>query len=975
MFRPYEGTTTFTGRDGCRTLLVLSGGMNQRQARTLLCGHCGLRHDSISQVRACSVQQPDVQRSGSQQSTDQQLTDQQLTDQQHGEPDWDRLAGPEVLGRSLVTASGAEVPLAWAHVAHVVVNAKSSADHTCLADVLTNLQDAYSQRRRVVIEIVGLLLEPEPSIEWTLDDLDTSVDLPGDRLDHLIFSNSIDARDPAAPLSRMVGLAIAAGAHPAPPGQPGDVVSPSGEPLWCDGGPSQAFPSESTGGTAVIPRVHLASGILRPLMSRISAADLAADQLQAVDSRHGAARIIAPAGSGKTRVLTERARHLIHDLQVDPSTICLLAFNVRARQEMQQRTTDLSGLEIRTLNSLALAIVRGTGPFRRPASPTWTVIDEHRVRHHLRDLVKTRRRAMTDPFAAWIEAFTACRLGLRDAEDVEREFDGDVKGLPRVLVDYRTRLSQLGEIDFDEQIIRAIEVLATQPHCRRVARAVCGVMLVDEFQDLTPAHLLLLRLLAGPAAEVFGVGDDDQTIYGYAGASPSWLIDFSNWFPGADSHLLHINYRCAPEVVDAATNLLSHNRHRVPKLISARPERASTEIDRDDALHPLRRIQADDELGALCDAVAAMIDLGTKPREIAVLTRVNATLLAPMLALRAAGVATTTPVDSAYLSRTGVAASLAWLRLATCPDTDLPTDALVTAARRPPRGLSPMVLEWMAEQHSVDRIQRLANRLRNERDQVKVSEFADQLALLRRHAAQGADTVSILTAVSDTIGLGNALETRLDASRRSLDRSSHGDDLAALISVAHLQPEPSEFPKWLSAQLQGRKDFDTGGISLSTVHRVKGMEWPRVIVYGVNEGLCPHRLATDIEEERRIFHVAITRSIEQSVVIAGRDPSRFLAEIEEESPPLSDPEPPVRPPTDGPNPPHNSLFEALRVWRSGIAHEAGVPAYIVFDNRTLEAIAQARPSDDAALLAVSGVGPVKLERYGHDVLEIVGKDH
>ncbi len=904
--------------------------------------------------------------------------------------DWTGLAGPESLGRSLVVGPGTAIPGPWACADRVIIPASGAFEATELDRVLAELQRAYTQRRRLVIESVGPVALPAERRELGLSDLDPAVELTGDRLHHLMFANSVDARDPSAPSIRMVDVAVAAGAAVAGRQGRGDIISPDGTLLWCDGGPLEAFMVERTEGVAVVPRVHLMSGILRSLTHGVPDADLAADQLAAVAARRGAARIIAPAGSGKTRVLTERARHLIRGLGVDASTVCLLAFNVRARHEMQERTTDLPGLEVRTLNSLALAICRGTGPFVRPGGDV-AVIDERRVRDHLRGLIKPPRRAMTDPFAAWIEAFTACRLGLRDPHRVESEFGGDVPGLPEVIAAYRDRLAEHGEVDFDEQIIAAIRILLGRPECRAVARMACGVLLVDEFQDLTPAHLLLIRLLAGPAAEVFGVGDDDQTIYGYSGASPSWLIDFSTWFPGAADHDLHVNYRCAPEVIEAATNLLSHNRRRILKRTTARPDRAAKAINVDHTRNPMRQIVTDDEVGALCHAVDEMLAEGVQPRRIAVLTRVNATLLAPMLALRGAGLPTTTPVDSSYLSRTGIAAALAWLRLATCPESRLRGPDLETAARRPPRGLSPMVAGWVAEQDSVGAVERLADRLRNERDQQKIRTFAGDLGSLRRLVSRGTDTATALTAIRDTLGLGSALETRLDASRRSLDRSSHGDDLEALISVAHLQPDPTEFPEWLSTQLGGPRDFESHGVRLSTIHRVKGMEWPRVIVYGANKGVCPHRLSSDIEEERRIFHVAITRSSEQTVVIAGRSPSPFLAELDHKEPPAP-PEPfespiPARPPrsrrsskrasTAGGADPvvlsdvARTLFDALRSWRTRVSREAGVPAYVVFDNRTLEAIASCRPADKAELLAVSGVGPAKLERYGDDVLEII----
>ncbi|MCA1481881.1 UvrD-helicase domain-containing protein, partial [Bradyrhizobium sp. NBAIM08] len=126
-----------------------------------------------------------------------------------------------------------------------------------------------------------------------------------------------------------------------------------------------------------------------------------------------------------------------------------------------------------------------------------------------------------DPVATWIEALSLARLGLRSPISVEQFYDGEVDGFADMFPLYRRELERSNVVDFDEQIQRAIEVLLTDPTARAAAERACRMMLVDEFQDLTPAHLLLVRLLSGPDGAVFGVGDDDQTIYGYNGADPA----------------------------------------------------------------------------------------------------------------------------------------------------------------------------------------------------------------------------------------------------------------------------------------------------------------------------------------------------------------------------------------------------------------------------------------------------------------------
>src|SRR5471032_154796 len=147
----------------------------------------------------------------------------------------------------------------------------------------------------------------------------------------------------------------------------------------------------------------------------------------------------------------------------------------------------------------------------------------------------------------------------------------DVSDLDRVARSYQSQLAERGVVDFDEQVTGAIERLLADPAYRWRMQRFARILLVDEFQDLTPAHMLLIRLLTGPAGAVFAVGDDDQTIYGYAGATPRWLVDFGRWFPGAGLHSLEVNYRCPAPVVKAAANLLTRNAVRVAKVIRAAP--------------------------------------------------------------------------------------------------------------------------------------------------------------------------------------------------------------------------------------------------------------------------------------------------------------------------------------------------------------------------------------------------------------------
>ncbi|HSL73686.1 MAG TPA: ATP-dependent DNA helicase UvrD2 [Ilumatobacteraceae bacterium] len=877
-------------------------------------------------------------------------------------------AGPDELGRNVVIEAGAAVPDAWVRAERLVVDASVLDDP---AAAIRRLRAAADARQRLVIELaVEFHREPMLMTEAAPHELGPTFTFERETLHRWIWGNAVDARDPARPVWIGLDIAVAAGATPIDANRDdgGDVLLPDGSPAWLDGGPVRHL--DPIRGVAVLPVVAAEHGSLRPPGSNESDADLAPDQLAAVTHPGGGARIIAPAGSGKTRVLTERARHLLTRWNLPPTAVSLVAFNKRAQEEMVERTADLPGLQVRTLNAIALAIVNGTPPFA-PQDRAWRTIDEPDVRRIIGDLVSFPRRRNSDPVAPWIEALTVIRLGLVDPEEVEARYGGDVEGLAAVWPSYRAVLERRGVVDFDDQIHRALLVLLRDPDARRAAQRACRVMLVDEFQDLTPAHLLMIRLLSAPGATVFGVGDDDQTIYGYNGADPAWLIDFASLFPGSGEHPLEVNYRCPAGVVEVVDRLLRHNRRRVPKVIRA----SSTDPGGWSIEGSV------DVVGATRTAVRRALAGGAEAQHIAVLARVNAVLAPVQVALASEGIPVSGGVGSEFADRTAVRTVLAWLRLAVAGrGGSFAPDDVREALRRPSRSFHPRITDWVAEQTNVVDLHRLAGRLNNERDAERVVEFAADVQALQTAVRAGATTSEIVVQLIDEIGLAGSVAS-LDATRRGMNRAAQGDDLTAVTHLAALHDDPSDFERWLRSHLAVKRS--PGGVVLSTVHRVKGQEWPHVVVHLADAEQYPHRLAEDVEEERRLFHVAITRASRHATIVTGGRPSPFVAELTSEPsaqrPVVSShrPEPktvpPRRPggadPTDGLDAAARQRFEALRDLRNDLRD--GKPAYVVFDNATLAAIAEQAPTSQRDLARISGVGPAKLERYGAAVVELM----
>ncbi|CAN5875011.1 hypothetical protein BH23ACT4_BH23ACT4_00010 [soil metagenome] len=913
--------------------------------------------------------------------------------------------GPEELGRSVVVNPGSAAPEGWGGADRVTIDADLLADPDRLETVVVAAQRRYVQRTPTVFELGVSTAELNRTDHLDVDPVELGSDFTflRERLTKAVWHNSYDATGDAVIWwwSRKAEARIGATVE-----GPADVILADGSSVWIDGGPRQPL------GLAVVHHETVDLGRATRVPSPTAPSeDLADDQLAAVSHGAGPARIIAPAGSGKTRVLTARMRHLVEDRLVEPEIITAVAYNKRAADEMAERLPASLRSRIRTIHSLGWAILR-------MAQPHLTLIDEREQRRRLEPISSAPPRANTDVIGPYLEALSEVRIGLRSPALIEAERD-DVPGFEDTFRKYQEILADRGEADHDTQIYGAIKALLTNPDLRGHWQRQCRHLLVDEFQDLTPAYLLLLRLVASPGLNVFGVGDDDQVIYGYAGADPRYLIDFETLFPGAAGYALEINYRSPTDAVTGATHLLGYNDRRLPKTIRAASELEGLSVEQVKGVH----------LGTIAvDRITGLIDQGAPTNSIAVLTRVNSSLLPVQVTLAEHGIGFQSLLTASVLERTLLRATLAWIRIALEPEAMTRND-LFQVIRRPGRGLTRLLTDSIERRRgpfTIDSIEALGADLDSKRRK-RWDDFCDDIRLA---ASSATSTSLLLDTLADDIGLSSAAAA-LDATRNLVDRSGQTDDLIALQRVANLHEDPATFEPWLHERLATRSDPD--GVVLSTVHRVKGLEWDHVIVFGADASLMPHHLASDIEEERRIFHVAITRGIKSVAVLADREgPSLFLSELDG-SRPRADP---VRPEpkkaaailtgltgdvgeeikvqggykgvvdrvTDegcvvklhgggaeirvkwgdrievggktgplrrGPDDVDDDLIERLKKWRLTQAESQGVPAFVVFHDTTLNEIAAIRPGSTDALLEITGIGPAKLEAYGEELIDLL----
>ena len=240
-------------------------------------------------------------------------------------------------------------------------------------------------------------------------------------------------------------------------------------------------------------------------------------------------------------------------------------------------------------------------------------------------------------------------------------------------------------------------------------------------------------------------------------------------------------------------------------------------------------------------------------------------------------------------------------------------------------------------------------------------------------------TRNALLVIRDRVGLGRAMSL-LDTSKGG-QTASQLDDLEALVQVANLHPEARTFESWLRGVLSQVPVAD--GVTVATIHRVKGMEWDNVLLASATGGILPHRLAEDVEEERRVLHVGLTRCRSRVVVLGDATrPSEFLAELDGTAPKHAAPRRRTVDTTPAPAPANKTdpawlspgaqrVFDALRTWRSARSKRDRVPAYVIASDATLREIAERRPASLPALSIVHGIGPTKLDLYGDEILELV----
>lgn len=668
---------------------------------------------------------------------------------------------------------------------------------------------------------------------------------------------------------------------------------------------------------------------------------LDATQRDAVTSRAAPLAILAGAGSGKTRVLTRRIAWQSREGLVDPAHVLALTFTRKAAGELRTRLGRLGVREsvtAGTFHAIALAQLRRRADEQGRPMPQ---LLDRKVRLLMRLLP---RRGRDDALAAaeLASEIEWAKARLVKPGDYETAVTLAGRATPRPAAEvaelfaaYEREKRKRGVVDFDDLIIGCADVLHREPEFAAAQRWRFRHLFVDEFQDASAAQFRLVRAWLGDRSDLCVVGDPDQAIYGFAGADASYLAGFRRVFPAEQCPSVGVvqlgsNYRSTPQVVAAATAVLGppgRRRHPVHAARPDGPEPTFTEYD-----------SADDEARGVARALRSAESAQLPWSRMAVLYRVNAQSALFEEALTRAGIPFRVRGGERFLDRQEVQVALDELR--------------TTAVEAPHRPFAEHLTDFATEAESLSEERR---------------EHVDVLVRLGHEYLEA------------------------DGGRGSVDG----------------------FLEFLQTSLRGDDAGTSSGnaVELLTFHRAKGLEFDTVFVTGLERGLVPisHAKSTEaLDEEQRLLYVALSRAEralhltwarERTVGgrVARRTRSSWVQRVEDAVHP---PEPGsaargdardsiaaardrvararggstrTKQPADVAES-DAPLYEALVEWRLRQSRAASAPAYVIFPNTTLAAIASARPRTTRALLDVPGVGPVKVERYGEAVLALVA-DH
>ncbi len=622
-------------------------------------------------------------------------------------------------------------------------------------------------------------------------------------------------------------------------------------------------------------------------------ADLTKPQAEAVRHKDGPLLVLAGAGSGKTRTITRRVAYLAAT-GVKPWNILAITFTNKAANEMRERVIATGvgrGVTVCTFHSLCARLLRQHAT-EAGLDANYSIFDQADRKRAIKEAIK-QAELSTDQFtpAAMESVISRAKNELQDAAAFAAESsDWSVRTIGRVYKAYEAILQEQNALDFDDLLMRMATLLRDNATLRDLLEDRFRYVLIDEYQDTNRAQYMIARALTMRRKNICATGDPDQSIYAWRGADISNIMDFEHDYPDARVVRLEQNYRSTKAILSAASRLIAQNTQRKAKDLW-------TENDQGAEILAVECRSAEDEADFVAETITRMRE-SRAFGDFAVFYRVNAMTRVLEEALRRAKIPYQIARGLAFYNRKEIKDALAYLRVVANPADEI---SLLRIINDPPRGIGKtsqtrLVQHARRNARSVFEAACRADQIEDlGRGAAKIKKFADTI----RHWQEGPQS-PVRPLVEDVL-LDSGMRAALEKSDATVEQLANINELVTAAEQYDQDNPEGSLAEWLQ-EISLVSDVDSvdesvGAVTLMTLHAAKGLEFPVVLIIGLEEGLLPHARAIDaradataMEEERRLCFVGMTRAQQELILTRARyrtlrgvtermPKSRFLTEL------------------------------------------------------------------------------------------------
>lgn len=600
------------------------------------------------------------------------------------------------------------------------------------------------------------------------------------------------------------------------------------------------------------------------------------EQLKPAIDTDGAILVTAGAGSGKTRLLTERISYLIKEKGVSPHNILAITFTNKATNEMKERILkacpNAGDLWISTFHSMCAKILRENISNLDGFNRFFTIYDTSDKDKLIKKIV-TSLGLETDKvkdYASQIDK--AKNLGFNPDEYYKLiEYKSDAQNIRNVYAEYQAELKNNNALDFDDLLVKTLELFKTSANVLKHYQARFKYIHIDEFQDTNLVQYKIAKFLAGEHKNIFVVGDEDQCIYGWRGANIENIVNFRQDFLNVKCYKLEQNYRSTKNILNIANKLIKNNTSRIEKVLWTENEEGE---------NPVYFTAYDEvkEAEYVAGSIYNLINRGIEPNQIAVLFRMSALSRLIEEKLLSYNIPYVVSGIFKFFERAEIKNVLAYLRLTVNPKDNESLKRIINFPKRGIGNASIDKIEAIAKSNGISMLEVVLN---NYSELPKaLNDKLDGLRLVYNNLPE--PTEGIYNFAEEIVKLADIYSAYNKLEDEDADRLLNISQLMQSIKSFEAQNPNCELSDYLeSITLQNsldETDDETNSVSVSTIHASKGLEFDYVYIMGAEEGLFPISRALDseqeIEEERRLMYVAITRAKKQ--VYLTNTKSRFL---------------------------------------------------------------------------------------------------